>query len=661
MNDFAENGLMLFIGAFVIQLLAIPLVLIKNNRRSLVISNTVLIIGLALGLCFTLNLLLSDSSLQISPKVFHNFIRFDDLNLYFLFLVQLIALPTTLYNFSYLEHYISKGHPVRSFIIFYILLMISTQIIVIANQAIFFLISWEIMSMSGYLAMILEKEKDEVQKGSFYYFAASHVIIFVLYVMFFILHNHTGSWFFSDYHLSTGDGFIVPLIFVLSLAGFGIKAGFIPFHFWLPQAHPIAPTVLSAFLSGVLIKMGVYGILRTILFIKPLPEWCGWLMLVISMVTAILGVWYALAQHDIKKLLAYHSVENIGIIGLGIGIGLLGSANNLYVLEFLGYGGALLHTLNHAIFKSLLFIGSGVVYQNLGTRNIELMGGLVHKAKYLAILFLIGSVAISGIPPFNGFISEFIIYLGFFESSNELKEYYPILLLLFVVGLAFVGGLAVACFTKVNSIMFLGCERKKVNKFHITVFDYIPLSLFAALCIIIGIFPQPFIKMVNDVVTNTFMNQKFSSSYLFDIDWLYFTIIFSAIIITIILLFFLKIRLEKKYGQRKSDAWGCGYEKLSPRMQYTASSFADELNTIPKSILVYEKKIISSGRIFPSPSELKSHSKDFVEEKIIMPLFNVMRLLITKIEFLSQTDIRYYIGFILAIIIVYSIIAFLWV
>lgn len=659
MNDLLDSGNSLLVLAFAIQLISIAFLFLKDQRKALFAANTMLLIGLAIGLSSTLSSALFSSNEISSQIIFYNFIRLDGLGSYFLFIIQLVAIPTTIYNFSYLQHYIEEKRSIKSFVVFYIILIVSTQFIVIANQAILFLVSWEVMSITGYLGMMLEKEKEEVQRGSFYYFVASHVLIFILYIMFFLLHQQTGSWFFSDYHLSFSTGIIVPIIFILSFVGFGIKAGFMPFHFWLPQAHPIAPTVLSSFLSGVIIKMGIYGILRTYLFIKPVPEWAGWFILIISIISAIFGVWYALAQHDIKRLLAYHSIENIGITGIGIGIGFIGSANKLPAVEVLGFGGALLHTLNHAIFKSLLFIGSGVVYQNLGTRNIELMGGLVHRAKYIALLFLIGSVAISGVPPFNGFISEFIIYTGFFKTANDLKNYYPILMLIFVVGLAFVGGLAVACFTKVNSIMFLGSERKEVKHFHASVYDYISLGIFALLCVVIGFYPQPFVGIVNKVIVSDFVSSH-PSSALVNIDWLYFTIIFSFIALGIFLLYLLKVKLEKKFGRRTSPAWGCGYENISPRMQYTASSFADELNEIPKSILVYHKKIKISDKAFPIPSKFESHSQDFTDTKIVLPFYRFISSMISRITFLSQTDIRYYIGFILIIISIYSLIAFLW-
>jgi len=250
--------------------------------------------------------------------------------------------------------------------------------------------------------------------------------------------------------------------------------------------------------------------------------------------------------------------------------------------------------------------------------------------------------------------------MGFFNTADELKNYYPILMLLFAVGLAFVGGLAVACFTKVNSIMFLGSERKEVKHFKTSIYDYISLGILAALCVVIGFYPQPFVGVVNKVISSSFITGN-SSSALIDIDWLYFTIIFTSIAFGIFILALIKIRIEKKHGRRTSDAWGCGYNNLNPRMQYTASSFADELNRIPQSVLVYHKKFEVSETAFPLPSKFESHSKDFVDSNIAMPLFNLLKSMVAKLKYLQQTDIRYYIAFILIIISIYSLIAFLWV
>lgn len=657
------NNMDILFIALIIQFSSIiALSIQKDNRKASITSHILLLTGLILGFIQTFSALVYSNSdylnfnyFIISEKLF----RFDSLSLYFLCIIQLVAIPITIYSYSYLKHYIEKNKNIRSTLIFYTVLLVSTQLLVIANHSIFFLICWEVMSTSAYLGMIFEKEKRDVQTGSFYYLIVNHVIVFILYIFFFLLHHETSSWYLSDFHISPASGNLFIILYALSFIGFGMKAGFMPFHFWLPRAHPIAPTVFSAFLSGIIIKMGIYGILRTFQMLNPTPEWIGWLMIGISSITAIFGVWYALAQHDIKKLLAYHSVENIGIIGIGIGIGFIGSAYHSLPIQVLGFGGALLHTLNHAIFKSLLFIGSGVIYQNLGTRNIELMGGIVHKGKYFVILFLIGSVAICGIPPLNGFVSEFVIYNGFFTTAKILKYNYPLFMLISAVGLALVGGLAVACFTKINSIMFLGSERTEVKHFYVSFYDYLSLGIFASLCIVIGFYPMPFIGIVNKVLSSGFVTAN-STSKLFDINLFNISMIFIIMIALTIIGYFLKLFIQKKYGSRVSAPWGCGYETQNPRMQYTASSFADELNEISKSILVYHKKVDTTQRIFPKENYFESHSNDLIDNNILIPLFNKFSSLISRIEFLSYTDIRYYIAFILVTIIIYSSIAFAW-
>ncbi|TAK51347.1 MAG: hypothetical protein EPO24_15975 [Bacteroidetes bacterium] len=660
MND----TIVLLYYAFLIQ--SIPIIaiaVVQDNRKASAVTHLVLLAGLILGFSSTVSSLVSSNSTLLSFTLWgipNQVFRFDSLGLYFLGIIQLVAIPTTIYSYSYLNHYISNGKSIRSTLVFYVLLLVSTQVLVLANDAILFLICWEVMSMSAYLGMIFEKEKREVRSGSFYYFIMNHIVAFLLFIFFLLLHHQTNSWHFSDFHLTSDSGAIFIILYFLSLVAFGTKAGFIPFHFWLPRAHPIAPTVFSAFLSGIIIKTGIYGLLRTFQFLHPTPEWLGWLVLVISMISAILGVWYALAQHDIKKLLAYHSVENIGIIGIGIGIGFIGSAYHSIPIQVLGFGGALLHTLNHAIFKSLLFIGSGVIYQNLGTRNIEQMGGLVHRGKYFVMLFLIGSVAISGIPPLNGFISEFIIYNGFFTTAKILNNYYPILMLISVVGLAFVGGLAVACFTKINSIMFLGTERKEVKQFQVSFYEYLSLGILSSLCVIIGFYPQPFIGIVTKVLNHGFVPEN-ASSALLNINWMFISLIFIAVVLGILVVYIWKRFMQEKYGRRTSPAWGCGYERLNSRMQYTASSFADELNEISKTVLVYHKNIKKPKQIFPTQGSFESHAQDLIDSKILLPGFRKLSSLISRIEFLSYTDIRYYIAFILVIITIYSVIAFLWV
>ncbi len=341
---------------------AIAAFLIRPVKRALAFVVFINVLALAVNLVFALMRLAALPAVTDLFPVFPEyapFFRADGLALFFLLVITAAAIPTVISTYSSMQHYLDKEAPVRSFLVSFSLLLLSTQLVVFANHAVLFLILWEMMTMTAYLGMLLEKEKEEVQKGSFIYFTAMHIATFILYIFFFLLHDHFGSWSFSDYHLSYAAGTIFYLVCGFGFFGFGIKAGFMPVHFWLPRAHPIAPTPLSAFLSGVILKTGIYGIFRLVEFCSPLPVWMCIVILAVSIFSAIFGVWYALAQHDIKKLLAYHSVENIGIIGIGIGLGVLGVACSIEPLVWLGFGGALFHTFNHAVFKSLIIYRFG--------------------------------------------------------------------------------------------------------------------------------------------------------------------------------------------------------------------------------------------------------------------------------------------------------------
>jgi hydrogenase-4 component B len=646
-----------------VQLLSIIILpFLRAQRRALAAAHALLVAGLAISLFAALHALI----LHYVPGIGFdlagipaNVFRIDPLALFFLCVIQLAAIPTTIYSYSYFRDAAREGKRVRSITVIFGILLISTQLLVIADHAILFLVFWEIMSIAAYFGIVYEHGKREVRTGGMYYFAMSHLVVFLLYAFFFLMHAQTQSWLMSDCAITADAGAVFFAMYALALAGFGMKAGFMPFHFWLPRAHPIAPTVISAFLSGVIIKTGIYGILRTFQMLRPVPEFLGWIVLAAGMVSAILGVWYALAQHDIKRLLAYHSVENIGIIGVGIGLGFIGSAYGSVPIQLLGFGGALLHTLNHAIFKSLLFIGSGVIVHNTGTRIIEEMGGIIHSAKYFALLFLTGSVAISGLPPLNGFISEFILYNGFFLAASDLQHYYPLTMLLVAVGLAFVGGLAVACFTKLNAIVFLGSKRKPTGAFTVTFYEYAALGILAALCAAIGVFPLPVVEIVNGVVARV-MVPGGTTSALVNIDWLLLSGIFGIVVLIVLLLLGVKSSIHRKYGLRVSDTWACGYADITPRMQYTASSFSDALNSIVGSVLVYKKTAHSAEAGSRTGGAISTHSADLVDTKLLLPAFAWLRSAVLRITMFRTSDMRVYIAAVLIIIAIYSIMGFLW-
>jgi len=632
---------------------------VRPLQRALLLGVGTLVVGVSLNLLFSVSRILSLPAIQpvfALHASWEIYFRADGLGLYFLLVITTVAIPTAISTHSYLQHYLHKQSATRAFLATFSILLLSTQLLVLADHAIAFLIFWELMTLTAYLGMLLEREKTEVQKGSFIYFTATHAATFSLYIFFFILYQHTGSWNFSDFHFTVENGLPFYAACFFGFIGFGIKAGFMPFHFWLPWAHPIAPTVLSAFFSGILIKTGIYGLFRMIEFCSPLPDWMGIMILGISLFSAIFGVWYALAQHDIKKLLAYHSIENIGIIGIGIGLGILGISYSIQSLMWLGFGGALFHTFNHAIFKSLLFLGSGIIYHNFHTREIDHMGGIVHRAPVFVALFLIGSIAISGIPPLNGFMSEFLIFKGFFESASILGHYFPLFMLLMTVGLAFVGGLALACFTKINSIMFLGSERHGSHTFAVSIADYCALGMLAMLCIFLGVYPQSLLGIISSVITFNRWGIHVQPYSMFA-QWDVMTLVFGSVLVTITLLILWKT-INK--WQRVSPAWGCGYPHQVPRMQYTASSYADEINNIASTLLHREKIVTPPTTIFPAVSRFRSHAEDFSDEQFVKPMYAYILKKITSVEFLSRTDIRFYILFMLIVVLMYGGIAIVW-
>ena len=323
-----------------------------------------------------------------------------------------------------------------------------------------FLMCWEGMSLASFFLVMSEHERESVRRAGWTYLVAMHLGTAFLLVLFLLLGRDSGSLDFDRFSVGPGTAGVA---FLLAIVGFGTKAGFIPVHVWLPEAHPAAPSHVSAVMSGVMIKTGIYGLLRTLTFLGPMPAWWGWTLLATGVVSGILGVLFALAQHDLKRLLAYHSVENIGIIALGLGIGMLGVSYGIPAMAVLGFLGGLLHVFNHAIFKSLLFLGAGAVQQSTGLRDIEHLGGLLKRMPITGGAFLVGACTISGLPPLNGFVSELLIYLGALagvaEGNRASGHSWALLGVLVIGGLALIGGLAGACFTKAFGCVFLGEPR----------------------------------------------------------------------------------------------------------------------------------------------------------------------------------------------------------
>jgi hydrogenase-4 component B len=459
---------------------------------------------------------------------------------------------------------------------FYGLITASMALVVVAANAMLFLAAWEVMGLCAFALVLTEHERRETQRAAYVYLAGAHVGVLALFALFSLLGNAAGSF---DFDRMAGAG-VAPGagLFALMLIGFGLKCGLMPFHFWLPGAHSSAPSHVSALLSGVLIKTGIYGLLRVTGFFAAPPLWWGLSLLGLGCASAVLGVAFALAQHDLKRLLAYHSVENIGIIAMGVGLGLVGRAIGDPAMVVLGLGGGALHVLNHSLFKGLLFLGAGAVDHACGTREIDALGGVGRAMPRTAVLFLLGAAAISGLPPLNGFVSEWLVYLGAMRALSSAASVVAWAALSAPV-LALVGGLAAACFAKVVGTVFLGTPRSDhVARHEAAPAMLVPMGLLAAACAFIGLFPAALMPALRHVAAAWSRLQPEALAGPGRDGAASAGAITTCAAVLVVLACALAVwRSHYVRSAPATETWGCGYSRPSARMQYTGSSFAEML------------------------------------------------------------------------------------
>jgi hydrogenase-4 component B len=472
-----------------------------------------------------------------------------------------------------------------------------------------------------------------------------------IFAAFGLIYAHSGNLEFAGAAGLTETAKI--LVFVLAFIGFGSKAGVFPLHVWLPHAHPAAPSHISAVMSGVMIKTGIYGILRIYTILEGPGALFGDIVLIAGMVSGILGVVYALGQHDLKRLLAYHSVENIGIILIGIGLGMIGLAEGKPLMAALGFGGGLLHVLNHAIFKSLLFMGAGMVLHQTGTRTIDILGGLLKKMPVTGATFLIGSLAISGLPPFNGFVSEFLVYFGGFKGVSLSGTSFA-LSLLGIVSLAIIGGLALACFTKVVGVVFQGEPRSEAARVQGEKGGAMLLSMLilAGACIAIGVFPAGFMEMA--IEASSALGVDAAQLPLTAITALGTGISRGALLVLAILVGLMLLRTLFYRGKPvdRSGTWGCGFTQPTVRMQYTGSSYAGSILEFFRPVApLSEEHPPIQGR-FPAKTHYHSEVHDVAELQMGRLIVTPVVWLFDRLRWLQHGDIHLYIGYILLAIVV---------
>ncbi|MEZ4601392.1 MAG: proton-conducting transporter membrane subunit [Syntrophotaleaceae bacterium] len=543
----------------------------------------------------------------------------DGLSMLFLLPLFLVVGCGALYGFGYWPQ---RKHPDngRRLRLFYGLISAAMITLLTARNGLLFLLAWEIMALSGFFLVTTEEDKAEARRAGYVYLAATHTGTLALFAMFVLLDQGAGAFGFP---VAGSVPFQGSAVFLFGLFGFGLKAGLIPLHIWLPGAHAAAPSHASALLSGVMIKTGIYGLVRLTSFFAVIPPWWGWTVLMLGVLSGIFGVVFALAQHDIKRLLAYHSVENIGIIALGLGLALLGRSYDLPALTLLGMAGALLHVVNHGLFKSLLFLSAGSVIHAVGTREIDRYGGILRRQPLTALFFLGGAVAICGLPPLNGFVSEWLIYLGSF-AALESKELMVVLAVLVAPALALIGGLALACFVKVFGITFLGEARTmEASTAHESTFSMLlAMAPLLAACTWIGLFPSTVAGLLENAVRswNPALSTVALTAPLAPVPMIG---VMGLILLAALVLVGFWLGILSRKGAEESATWGCGYAQPTVRMQYTASSFADGLVRLFRFGLWTERSGDRVDGIFPRVNGFHSQTPDTVLDRGLFPGFRL--------------------------------------
>ncbi|HEY6842644.1 MAG TPA: proton-conducting transporter membrane subunit, partial [Thermoanaerobaculia bacterium] len=560
-------------------------------------------------------------------------IRVDALSAFFAAPVFLLAGAGAIYAEGYWPRAKRGGAYVRCF---FGVLAGALALVMVADNTIFFVAAWELVALSSFFLVAVDMD-DAARGAAWLYLAASHVALLSLLAVVTLLHSATGTWRFAmlpAHFAMTPAG--TALFWLILIAG-GIKAGAMPFHVWLPGAHAAAPSHVSAMMSGVVLKMGIYGIVRVLSLYADTPPWMGGTVLAFGIVSSILGVAFALAQHDLKRLLAYHSIENIGIILIGIGGGFVARSYGATTVAFLALAGGLLHVWNHASFKSLLFLAAGSAIHGTHTREIDRMGGLARRMPFVSAGFLLGAVAICGLPPLNGFISEWLIYLSSFSGIGQFHDGWTWLLVVLIApALALTGALALACFIKAFGVVFLGAPRTAEAE----QAKNAPATMRAALvppglaCIVIGLFPALLAPLLERVVRIAGVTGSAISA----LSALQPMTIALAIAATIAV----GALFGRTQGAPHGPTWDCGYAAPSPRMQYTASSFARGLVMLFRWAM--PPVIEAPGRLplFPGHAHFESHVPDTVLDRALVPLLRRAERLFAFARFMQSGRVQLY-------------------
>jgi hydrogenase-4 component B len=574
-------------------------------------------------------------------------LRIDALSAWFIIIVNLTCVNGALYGIGYLKPY--EGQPRNlslhwaSFVVFH------TSMLTVCSfqHGLAFLVAWEIMSISSFVLIMFDHSRIKILTAGINYLVHMHIGVACLTIALIWISTSEGSYDFSVIPTFFGkpDALWVYLLFFI---GFGIKAGFIPLHTWLPHAHPAAPSHVSGVMSGVIVKMGIYGIIRMITYLNTGLVIIGEIILIISVVTAFYGILNASIHRDYKRMLAFCTIENIGIVGMGIGIGLIAKGIGEHQIMFLGFSAALLHTLNHSLYKSLLFFATGNIYQLAHTRNMEHLGGVIKSIPWTAFFFLCGALAISGLPPFNGFISKFLLFSSLVEGIKVESFGLNIIIIVCIAGLAIVGGISILTFAKSFGIIFLGSSRTKQKQHEKEVISlaHLPFFIIILLMLVIGISPDLIIVPIQNIV-KVLDDARPLSGPVAAIDPIMSNVGTASLIVTLLigLVYVLRSKITGKKIIRYSPTWGCGYTASNIRMQYTGKSFSKTLAKLFSTIISEQKNYseIGNNEVFPVSRSYQSKYAEFFEKNIINKVSNQLLHFMNHFTFIHNGQVQMYV------------------
>lgn len=647
-------ALLLAALAFLLVGAGVALVLSRFPRAATLAGVWSAVIGCVLGLVPAAQVLAGGTA-QSWRRPWHVpygelYLAIDPLSAVFLVVIFGLSLLAAIYGGPYLLAYRDRkvlGVPW----LFFNGLVASMAVLVAARNGVLFLVAWELMAVTSFFLVTFDDERPEVRGAGRTYLIASHLGTALLLAFFAILGGKAGSLDFDRFAALAGlaPG-VASVLFLLAVVGFGVKAGFVPLHVWLPEAHPAAPSHVSAIMSGVMIKTGVYGILRALTFLGDPPAWWGGLLIGVGVTSGVLGVLFALAQHDLKRLLAYHSVENIGIIALGMGVGVLGLALDNQPVALLSFAGAVLHVVNHASFKGLLFLGAGSVLHATGEREMDRLGGLLKSMPVTGATFLVGAAAISGLPPLNGFVSEFLIFSGSLGGLGTAGMMATALLLAVVVSLGLIGGLALACFAKAFGVVFLGAPRTEEAAHAHEADAGMKAAMLAlvAVCAFIGVASMlgvrvalPAAAQLAGIDAETALARVASASAPLG----RVTVMALVVVGLAAGLALLRHLLLARREVLASPTWDC-YERPTARMQYTSSSFAQPLLEVFHWLVHPRRHVHAPRGYFPAKASFHSETPDIFTDRIYRPFTAFIEWSGYTLHWLQQGRVHLYLLYI---------------